>query len=136
MSQNFTYSLFFLHILARLPMVFTTFDIIYFHSLLMSPAMAMNDERSEDCHAIESEYHKGVKHLYEKGYLHKVPKKYMFPASERPTKSMDDDSNVAKENLQLPIIDFTDLIGPNRLQALESLANACEQYGFFQVGNW
>ncbi|AES81965.2 putative flavanone 3-dioxygenase [Medicago truncatula] len=101
----------------------------------MSPAMAMNDERSEDCHAIESEYHKGVKHLYEKGYLHKVPKKYMFPASERPTKSMDDDSNVAKENLQLPIIDFTDLIGPNRLQALESLANACEQYGFFQLVN-
>jgi len=95
----------------------------------MSPAMAMNDS------TIESEYHKGVKHLYEKGYLHKVPKKYMFPASERPTKSMDD-SNVAKENLQLPIIDFTDLIGPNRLQALQSLANACEEYGFFQVGNW
>lgn len=100
----------------------------------MSPAMAMNDEKNEDCHTIENEYHKGVKHLYEKGYLHKVPKKYMFPASERPTKSMDD-SNVAKENLQLPIIDFTDLIGPNRLQALESLANACEQYGFFQLVN-
>jgi hypothetical protein len=96
----------------------------------MSPAMAMNNERID---AIENEYHKGVKHLYEKGFLHKVPKKYIFPATERPTSI--DDSNVAKEKLQLPIIDFADLIGPNRPQALQLLANACEKYGFFQVGN-
>ncbi|XP_045795263.1 probable 2-oxoglutarate-dependent dioxygenase SLC1 [Trifolium pratense] len=99
----------------------------------MSPAMAMNDERIDDSHAIENEYHKGVKHLYEKGFLHKVPKKYIFPATERPTSI--DDSNVAKEKLQLPIIDFADLIGPNRPQALQSLANACEKYGFFQLVN-
>ncbi|KAK2364233.1 hypothetical protein P8452_67251 [Trifolium repens] len=96
----------------------------------MSPAMAMNNERID---AIENEYHKGVKHLYEKGFLHKVPKKYIFPATERPTSI--DDSNVAKEKLQLPIIDFADLIGPNRPQALQSLANACEKYGFFQLVN-
>ncbi|WJX79396.1 hypothetical protein P8452_62516 [Trifolium repens] len=99
----------------------------------MSPAMAMNDERIDDGHTIENEYHKGVKHLYEKGFLHKVPKKYIFPATERPTSI--DDSNVAKEKLQLPIIDFADLIGPNRPQALQSLANACEKYGFFQLVN-
>ncbi|WJX84707.1 hypothetical protein P8452_67251 [Trifolium repens] len=92
--------------------------------------MAMNNERID---AIENEYHKGVKHLYEKGFLHKVPKKYIFPATERPTSI--DDSNVAKEKLQLPIIDFADLIGPNRPQALQSLANACEKYGFFQLVN-
>jgi isopenicillin N synthase-like dioxygenase len=88
---------------------------------------------NERIDAIENEYHKGVKHLYEKGFLHKVPKKYIFPATERPTSI--DDSNVAKEKLQLPIIDFADLIGPNRPQALQSLANACEKYGFFQLVN-
>lgn len=101
----------------------------------MSPAMAMIDQRNDEDHIIESEYHKGVKNMYEKGYLHKVPKKYIFPASERPTTSMND-SNSPKENLQLPIIDFAELIGPNRPQVLQSLANACEQYGFFQVRNW
>ncbi|KAI5425716.1 probable 2-oxoglutarate-dependent dioxygenase SLC1 [Lathyrus oleraceus] len=100
----------------------------------MSPAMAMIDQRNEEDHIIESEYHKGVKNMYEKGYLHKVPKKYIFPASERPTTSMND-SNSPKENLQLPIIDFAELIGPNRPQVLRSLANACEQYGFFQLVN-
>ncbi|XP_027349167.1 protein DMR6-LIKE OXYGENASE 1-like [Abrus precatorius] len=99
----------------------------------MSPAMAIKEHRSED-DTPEGQYQKGVKQLYEKGHLHSVPKKYILPASERPTKSVED-PNVAKQNLQLPIIDFAELIGPNRSQVLQSLANACEQYGFFQLVN-
>lgn len=101
----------------------------------MSPAMVMNDQRRED-DIPEIQYHKGVKHLFENGHLQTVPRKYILPASDRPTTSIDVPNNVAKQNLQLPIIDFADLLGPNRPQALQSLANACEQYGFFQVGNW
>lgn len=82
----------------------------------------------------ENQYLKGVKQLVDNG-LHTVPKKYILPPSERPIKNTQDSSNFAKQNLQLPIIDFSDLIGPNRPQVLQSLANACEQYGFFQVRN-
>ncbi|XP_020213548.1 protein DMR6-LIKE OXYGENASE 1 [Cajanus cajan] len=99
----------------------------------MSPAMALNEQKSKDDIA-ESQYQKGVKHLCEKGHLHEVPKKYILPASERPTKSVED-PNVAKQNLQLPIIDYAELLGPNRPQVLKSLANACQQYGFFQLVN-
>lgn len=95
--------------------------------------MTMNDQRREDdTQESQYQYHKGVKHLYENGHLNTVPKKYIFPATDRPTKNMDD-SNFANENIQLPIIDFEDLLGPNRPKALKSLANACQQYGFFQV---
>ncbi|XP_061352423.1 probable 2-oxoglutarate-dependent dioxygenase SLC1 [Gastrolobium bilobum] len=101
----------------------------------MSPAMAMNDQRSDN-DIPESQYEKGVKHLYENGDLHRVPKKYILPASDRPTTNIMEDSNVdEKQKLQLPIIDFADLLGPNRSQVLQSLANACEQYGFFQLVN-
>ncbi|KAI4300374.1 hypothetical protein L6164_033760 [Bauhinia variegata] len=93
----------------------------------MSPAMATTKERRDE----ESPYQKGVKQLCENG-LQRVPNKYILPSSERPNRNVED-FNVAKENLQLPIIDFADLIGPNRPQALKSLANACETYGFFQL---
>ncbi|KAK7284959.1 hypothetical protein RJT34_19713 [Clitoria ternatea] len=97
----------------------------------MCPAMAMNEQGSKD----DSQYlMKGVKQLYEKGHLQTVPKKYILPASDRPTKSVED-PNADNQNLQLPIIDFAELLGPNRPKALQSLANACEQYGFFQLVN-
>lgn len=96
----------------------------------MSPEQKGNDDIPE------SQYQKGVKHLCEKGHLNAVPKKYILPVSERPTKSSVEDSNVVKQNLQLPIIDFSELLGPNRPQVLRSLANACQQYGFFQVRLW
>ncbi|TKY62073.1 2-oxoglutarate/Fe(II)-dependent dioxygenase [Spatholobus suberectus] len=99
----------------------------------MCPAMALNEQRSKD-DIPESQFQKGVKQLCEKGHLHAVPKKYILPVSDRPTKSVED-PNVAKQNLQLPIIDFAELLGPNRPQVLQSLANACEQYGFFQLVN-
>lgn len=95
--------------------------------------MALNEQRSKDDTAEEkSGFEKGVKHLCEKGHIRSVPKKYILPVADRPTKRVED-SNVLNQNLQLPIIDFAELLGPNRPQVLQSLANACQQYGFFQV---
>ncbi|KAL2345142.1 hypothetical protein Fmac_006427 [Flemingia macrophylla] len=99
----------------------------------MSPAMALNEQRSKD-DIPESQYQKGVKHLCEKGPLLEVPKKYILPACERPTKSVED-PDVVKPSLKLPIIDFAELLGPKRPQVLQYLANACQQYGFFQLVN-
>ncbi|KAK7277453.1 hypothetical protein RJT34_22466 [Clitoria ternatea] len=101
--------------------------ITLLRTLYMSPAMARDGDTQG------SQYQKGVKQLVENG-LETVPKKYILPPSDRPAINSED-SNVAKQNLQLPIIDFSDLLGPNRSQVLQSLANACEQYGFFQVVN-
>lgn len=96
----------------------------------MSPAMVGSGEKDEsDTPGI----HKGVKQLVENG-LHTIPKKYILPPSDRPATNSAD-SNVAKQNLQLPIVDFSELIGPRRPQVLQSLANACEHYGFFQLVN-
>ncbi|ESW17281.1 hypothetical protein PHAVU_007G226400 [Phaseolus vulgaris] len=95
----------------------------------MTPAMVGNGESVTP----GSQYQKGVKHLMESG-LHTIPKKYILPPSDRPTTNSED-SNVAKQNLQLPIIDYSELLGPRRQQVLQSLANACEGYGFFQLVN-
>ena len=108
--------------------------IILTGAAYMSHAMAIYDHGSDD-DTPESQYQKGVKHLCENGHLQRVPTKYILPASDRPATNMED-QNVSNQNLRLPIIDFDDLLGPNRTQVLQSLADACEQYGFFQVGNW
>jgi hypothetical protein len=97
----------------------------------MSPGMAIFSEDIKGVDDIENQFLNGVKQLVDNG-LRTVPKKYILPPSERPVKNTED-SNFAKQNL--PIIDFSDLIGPNRPQVLQSLANACERYGFFQVSN-
>lgn len=93
--------------------------------------MAVATETKED-ERPESQYQKGVKHLCENG-VNKVPKKYILPASDRPRMNYEGKLNVRKQNLKLPVIDFSELQGANRPQVLKSLANACEQYGFFQV---
>ncbi|KAB1199545.1 putative 2-oxoglutarate/Fe(II)-dependent dioxygenase [Morella rubra] len=95
--------------------------------------MAVATETKEDDRP-ESQYQKGVKHLCENG-VNKVPKKYILPASDRPRMNYDGKLNVRKQNLKLPVIDFSELQGANRPQVLKSLANACEQYGFFQLVN-
>lgn len=99
----------------------------------MSPAMGITTaSKQENDSIVESQYQKGVKHLCENG-ISKVPSKYILPVSERP--SCDNEGpNAAELNLKLPIIDFAELQGSNRSQALKSLANACEEFGFFQVG--
>ncbi|XP_061337718.1 probable 2-oxoglutarate-dependent dioxygenase SLC1 [Gastrolobium bilobum] len=99
----------------------------------MSPAMAVSDQSGGDDDTRGNQYQKGVKQLVESG-LHTIPKKYILPASDRPVTNTEH-PNVAKQNLELPIIDFSDLLGPSRPQALQSLANACERYGFFQLVN-
>lgn len=93
----------------------------------MSPAMAVLTTEKE-----ESQYQNGVKRLHENG-ISTVPSKFILPVLERPNITKHQEANVTKNNLKLPIIDFHELQGPNRPQVLESLANACEQYGFFQV---
>ncbi|CAJ1968818.1 unnamed protein product, partial [Sphenostylis stenocarpa] len=95
----------------------------------MTPAMVGNGESDTP----GSQYQKGVKQLVDNG-LHTIPKRYILPPSDRPATNSED-SNVVKQNLELPIIDFSELLGPKRQQVLQSLANACEEYGFFQLVN-
>lgn len=76
----------------------------------------------------DKNYHKGVKHLYENGIQH-VPTKYILPPTERPNAT----NKSTTTALNLPIIDFAELNGPDRAQVLKSLSYACENYGFFQV---
>ena len=98
----------------------------------MSPAMGITTESKQENDPLESHYQKGVKHLCENG-ISKVPNKYILPVSERPS-SDNGVPNAAELNLNLPVIDFAELQGSNRSQVLKSIANACEEYGFFQVG--
>ncbi|KAK4481123.1 hypothetical protein RD792_012000 [Penstemon davidsonii] len=101
----------------------------------MSPAMVMSEQRNYDS-TPEFQYQKGVKHMYENGIEH-VPNKYILPASERPNVVINSEksSHVPQMSVQLPIIDFAELQGPNRTQVLESLSYACQNYGFFQLVN-
>ncbi|CAI9783145.1 unnamed protein product [Fraxinus pennsylvanica] len=99
----------------------------------MSPATVMPEvSRKVDYDSLEIQYLKGVKHLFENGIEH-VPKKYILPASDRP--NVVNERSHGADNLELPIIDFAELQGPNRSQVLNSLASACENYGFFQLVN-
>lgn len=109
--------------------------------LFMSPAVAFNrsDEMrktndDDDDHVSEIQYQQGVKHLHETG-ISRVPRRYIFPDSDRPNEAYIKANNLneAKRNLQLPIIDLSELFGPNRAQVLNSIAVACEEYGIFQV---
>lgn len=95
-------------------------------------AVSVSTKTKEDG-TLEGQFQKGVKYLSETG-LNRLPKKYIWPVSDRPNVN-DGKLKELKKNLKLPIIDFAELQGSNRPQILESLANACEQYGFFQLVN-
>ncbi|CAK9159635.1 unnamed protein product [Ilex paraguariensis] len=100
----------------------------------MSPGMSFAvDTNREDEVQLESRYQKGVRHLCDSG-ITKVPRKYILPISDRPN-SFKGDQNAENLSINLPIIDFSQLQGPNRYQVLNSLAKACEEYGFFQLVN-
>ncbi|XP_030440650.2 probable 2-oxoglutarate-dependent dioxygenase SLC1 [Syzygium oleosum] len=92
---------------------------------------------SNNGHGVEeSKYQRGVRHLCEGG-IERVPRKYVFPVLERPDLDTER-SNVcygSSQTLKLPVIDFARLQGSNRSQVLKCLANACEEYGFFQLVN-
>ncbi|XP_050210732.1 probable 2-oxoglutarate-dependent dioxygenase SLC1 [Mercurialis annua] len=96
----------------------------------MSPAMNLAVHANEED---ENEYQKGVKYLCEKG-IAKVPNKYILPVMERPNKISKNDG-ISYPNLKLPVIDFMQLQGSNRIEVLNSLSKACEEYGFFQLIN-
>ncbi|GMH09867.1 hypothetical protein Nepgr_011708 [Nepenthes gracilis] len=110
----------------------------------MSPAVLLTTDnmaagQSESFHQKanclpEGHYQKGVNYLCEKG-IKNVPNKYILPISDRPNTGRGALDNSHESNLKLPIIDFAELQRPNRSQALESLADACERYGFFQLVN-
>lgn len=101
----------------------------------MSPALVAGSPESMNSanDSVENQYEKGVKYLYESG-IRSIPLKYILPVSERPD-TVQGEPYITDGNLQLPVIDFSELQGPKRSQVLRSLASACENYGFFQVGN-
>lgn len=81
---------------------------------------------------VESKYMKGVRYLCENG-ITRVPNKYILPLDNRPEKGR---KATAQQMLKLPVIDLAKLRSPEcRLEVLETLAKACENYGFFQVVN-
>lgn len=98
----------------------------------MSPAIVLEVQTHyKEEELLESpEFQKGVKHLCERG-ITKVPRKYILPALDRPISPKKDGAT----SFKLPIIDFAQLQGPDRIHALKSLSKACEEYGFFQLIN-
>ncbi|KAL6574917.1 hypothetical protein OROMI_012202 [Orobanche minor] len=104
----------------------------------MSPSMVLVSGQNGENGNYDSQeslllYQKGVKHMYDNGIEH-VPTKYILPAADRPH-IMSEGAQCPELNLELPVVDFAQLHGPNRSQVLESLACACEKYGFFQLVN-
>lgn len=97
--------------------------------------MVMTAEATRENEFLESQYHKGVKHLCESG-ITRVPNKYILPAQERPNVTTGKLINASEPTtLKLPLIDFAELQGPNRAHVLDSLSYACQNYGFFQLVN-
>ncbi|XP_020274664.1 protein DMR6-LIKE OXYGENASE 2 [Asparagus officinalis] len=84
-------------------------------------------KREED----EGKFVKGVRHLCESG-ITKVPHKYILPVPERPEPR---EEMISNPKLKLPIIDLALLDTPDRSQVLQTMANSCVEYGFFQVVN-
>ncbi|RWR93839.1 protein DMR6-LIKE OXYGENASE 2 [Cinnamomum micranthum f. kanehirae] len=95
--------------------------------------MSMAVETEMEDGSLDDRHLKGVRHLHESG-ITRIPNKYILPACDRPNIKGGERNNTQLK-LKLPIIDLSQLHGPNRSQVLKSLANACEEYGFFQVIN-
>ncbi|KAL6980278.1 hypothetical protein U1Q18_021921 [Sarracenia purpurea var. burkii] len=98
----------------------------------MSPAPSLQTESNGEDDQLEiSRYQKGVRHLCERG-IARVPTKYILPISDRPMLA---GHNADDIGLKLPVIDFARLQDScTRFHEVQSLAKACEDYGFFQVG--
>ncbi|KAM3698465.1 hypothetical protein ACB098_06G189900 [Castanea mollissima] len=99
----------------------------------MSAGTSLAVETNGENESMESEFQKGVKHLCERG-ITKVPTKYIWPIPDQPN-SGNGNSSASNPNLKLPIIDFAKLQGSNRSQAINSIRNASEKFGFFQLVN-
>lgn len=70
----------------------------------------------------------GIKELVDSG-LSYVPPSYVRPPAERPCLSE------VCYTAELPIIDLAQLFGHGRLEVLRAIADACQNWGFFQVIN-
>ncbi|MQL72115.1 hypothetical protein Taro_004471 [Colocasia esculenta] len=102
----------------------------------------MENKREEE--SLDSKYMKGVRHLCDSGVT-RLPTKYILPVPDRPAStspkgwanSPRDDQR--KPSLHLPIIDLSELRQDSNRRSnnhvLRSLAEACEEHGFFQVVN-
>ena len=77
---------------------------------------------------VENRAMKGVRYLCENG-ITRIPPRYVLPLSDRPRLA----PAVRKPNLQIPVVDFGQLLSPDRASVLETLDRACKEYGFFQV---
>lgn len=71
----------------------------------------------------------GVRHLCDSG-ITRVPRNYILPVPDRPGKER---CTGGSRKLKLPVIDLSRLRTSDRAEVLRTLANACEEYGFFQV---
>ncbi|KAL5569489.1 hypothetical protein UlMin_026064 [Ulmus minor] len=114
-------------------MIFLKYDrFIYtiYNSLFSPPSMGLVIESDTTNETTENQYHKGVRKLCERGITN-VPEKYILPEAERPCLG----NVLENSSLKLPVIDFSQLLGPNRSNALSSLAKACQEYGVFQLIN-
>lgn len=99
--------------------------------IVMFPAIMAITTDETKANDDDQVYQKGVKNLCENGVT-KVPKKYILPEFDRADIVLQVD--LTMPNLKLPVIDFSELQGPNRSEVLKSLTSACEKYGFFQLG--
>ncbi|XP_062091932.1 probable 2-oxoglutarate-dependent dioxygenase SLC1 [Humulus lupulus] len=104
--------------------------------LAVEEAEIANDETTSSADD-QHNYQMGVRSLMEKEIIMKrVPNKYILAETERPNYILEN-ANIMNSNdhLNLPVIDFAQLQGPNRSQVITSLAKACQDYGFFQLVN-
>uniref|UniRef100_A0A803NWN8 Fe2OG dioxygenase domain-containing protein n=1 Tax=Cannabis sativa TaxID=3483 RepID=A0A803NWN8_CANSA len=90
------------------------------------------DETTSLVGAYDEYYQMGVRSLMEKENIKKVPNKYILSEAERPNYNLE----INNTNLiNLPVIDFAQLQASNRSLVINSLAKACQDYGFFQLVN-
>ncbi|KAF4368028.1 hypothetical protein F8388_002639 [Cannabis sativa] len=90
------------------------------------------DETTSLVGAYDEYYQMGVRSLMEKENIKKVPNKYILSEAERPNYNLE----INNTNLiNLPVIDFAQLQSSNRSLVINSLAKACQDYGFFQLVN-
>ncbi|GLJ50951.1 hypothetical protein SUGI_1085130 [Cryptomeria japonica] len=90
--------------------------------------VVLESSKNLDC---GHDHMKGVKDLMDAGVMDSVPAKYVFPQDRRPS---------AAEILQgesVPIIDISSLDGSQqeRLQTIQSIGEACAEWGIFRVIN-
>ncbi|KAI4319537.1 hypothetical protein MLD38_033123 [Melastoma candidum] len=101
----------------------------------MAPSMVAAAADGKGFNGVEHNFAhllKGVKYLSGSG-ISKVPEKYILPAQERPMRREAEPDPL--KLIALPLLDFSELQGPNNDAALKSLSDACQDYGFFQLVN-